>query len=144
MSTTITSTYNTSGVSNSTTTSATTTTTKRSTDYQSQFLKLLIAKLANQNPMDIEKQEDFLGQMAQFQSLSEMIKLNTNVSSLTLSQQISSATSLIGYNVSVGADNSITDTGIVKSVKMVDGVPKVVINDKPYGLNEIIGVKLNA
>ncbi len=41
------------------------------------FLKMLVAQLKNQNPLNPMEDQDFMGQMAQFATLEQMTELNT-------------------------------------------------------------------
>jgi len=41
-----------------------------------EFLKLLVVQLQNQNPLDPQKNGDFIAQLAQFSSLEEQQKLS--------------------------------------------------------------------
>ena len=95
--------------------------TKRATGSdlgQDEFLKLLAAQLANQDPMEPVSDTDFIAQMAQFSSLEQMQELNSSASS-------TQAYSLIGKNV-MGAitedDGSVTQVyGEVTGVVRQDG-----------------------
>jgi flagellar basal-body rod modification protein FlgD len=76
------------------------------------FLQLLVAKLANQDPMNPVADEDFIAQLAQFSSLEQLSNMNDNLLqdiqwNYMLSQTISNtmATSLIGRTVK--ADSSM-------------------------------------
>lgn len=81
------------------------------------FLRLLVTKLANQNPMEPMKDEDFIAQMAQFTQLEQMTNMNRLLEeSLTqnslLSQSIvnTMATELIGRTVSVETNDIVLGT----------------------------------
>ncbi len=43
------------------------------------FLKLLVAQLEAQNPLDPQKAEDFSAQLAQFSSLEQLTNVNDNL-----------------------------------------------------------------
>jgi flagellar basal-body rod modification protein FlgD len=65
--------------------SATTTAAKRSgfeSFGQDQFLKLLVAQLQNQDPLNPVKNEDFIGQLATFSSLEQLITIKESVQKL--------------------------------------------------------------
>jgi len=75
------------------------------------FLKLLVAKLSNQDPLNPQDDQAFVAQLAQFSSLEQLKNMNDNLTqdlqwNALLSQTINntSATSLIGRTVD--ADSS--------------------------------------
>src|SRR5438093_2599376 len=57
---------------------------------KSQFLKLLVAQLKGQNPLDPKDGTEFVSQLAQFSSLEELINIRTSLESI---QNASSKTS---------------------------------------------------
>ena len=66
------------------------------------FLKLLIAQLAAQDPLDPMGAQDFSAQLAQFSALEQMKNVNTNlelIQKLETSSQNNSALNLIGKTV---------------------------------------------
>jgi len=66
------------------------------------FLKLLIAQLAAQDPLDPMGAQDFSAQLAQFSGLEQMKNVNTNletIQKLETSSQNNSALNLIGKTV---------------------------------------------
>ncbi len=92
------------------------------------FMKLLVAKLSNQDPLNPMADEAFVAQLAQFSSLEQLQNMNTNLQqdiqwNYLLSQTISNtmATSLIGRTVR--ADSSalyIKDGGSANVVMTLD------------------------
>jgi flagellar basal-body rod modification protein FlgD len=68
--------------STNTDTSASTTTSSAATASKTEFLKLLVAQLQNQDPMNPMDNQDFLAQLATFSSLEQLISINTAVSKL--------------------------------------------------------------
>lgn len=76
------------------------------------FLKLLVAQLENQDPLDPTDDKEFVSQLAQFTSLEQLQEINVGVGTLndTMTQnQLMSATSFIGKAV-VAAGDQITKT----------------------------------
>jgi flagellar basal-body rod modification protein FlgD len=63
------------------------TTTKSTTDLQNlgkdEFLKLLVAQLQNQDPLNPMKNEEFVTQLATFSSLEQLISINKGVTTIT-------------------------------------------------------------
>ena len=80
---------------------------------QDDFLKMLIAQLQNQDPLNPLQGADFAAQLAQFSSLDQLTQINTQLSNLASSfssANNSQAVSLIGDEV-VANGNSITVSG---------------------------------
>ena len=63
------------------------------------FMKLIIAQMRNQNPLEPQKDSDFMAQMAQFESLNQMKALAQGMKVLQGVNELSSATSMIGRTV---------------------------------------------
>ena len=98
-----------------------------------EFLKLLVTQLQHQDPMNPMEDKDFIAQMAQFTSLEQMKNMNTSV-------QITQATSYIGKQVTWSDATGAEHSGVVDSVKMVSGEPKVVIGDQSVALSKITAI----
>lgn len=80
------------------------------------FLKLFVTRLANQNPLEPVKDEQFIAQLAQFTQLEQLYNMNDNLEnslewSSMLSQTINNtmATSLIGRDVRVDSESVVLD-----------------------------------
>lgn len=74
------------------------------------FLKLLVAQLENQDPLDPSDDKEFVAQLAQFSSLEQLQEINAGVTGLndTMHQgQLMTATSFIGKAVVVSGDQVI-------------------------------------
>ena len=103
-----------------------------------EFLELLVSQLQNQNPMEPMKNKEFMGQMAQFNSLQQMQSLNNNMSQFMKHQQLSQAGNLVGKQVKVlNSETGQELTGEVSKVKLNDSDPQVVIGGQEYALNNI-------
>ncbi|MGP0566218.1 flagellar hook assembly protein FlgD [Nitrospina sp. 32_T5] len=59
------------------------------------FMKLMIAQLSNQNPLDPMDGQEFSAQLAQFSALEQMTNVNTNILKLIQSQQAATNSSMI-------------------------------------------------
>ncbi len=85
-----------------------------------EFLKMLVAQMQYQNPLDPLKDQEFIAQMTSFSSLEQLQNMNDTLSqdvqwNMLLSQTISNtmATSLIGREVTAGANvTTITSNGV--------------------------------
>ena len=99
------------------------------------FLKLLVAQMQNQDPMNPTDSTASIAQMAQFSSLEQMTNIATSMDALNksmtnFSQQssLTQGAALIGKSVSgVDTDGVTTIEGTVESVKWLDGDPKLQI-----------------
>jgi flagellar basal-body rod modification protein FlgD len=107
---------------------------------QNDFLKLLIAQMTAQDPLNPQSNTDFAAQMAQFTALQSSQSTQAGVSSLQASQQVQQANSLIGRSVSLLSSNGSLSTGVVTGVQMDSGVPKLVVNGSNYDLSEVFSI----
>ncbi len=78
------------------------------------FMKLMIAQMQNQNPMDPMDNGDFIAQLAQFSASSGIQDLNTSFASLSTSlqsYQALQASSLVGRSVLISSDSGQINAG---------------------------------
>jgi flagellar basal-body rod modification protein FlgD len=82
---------------------------------QDTFLKLLVAQMQNQDPLDPQKNADFVAQLAQFASLEQLMTVNGSLESLysaTSSMNNATMTQLLGRTVVAYSDHfEYTGTG---------------------------------
>lgn len=97
------------------------------------FLKMLVAQMTNQDPFNTQDPSQYITQLAQFNSLEQMMQLNDSMeylvnlnNAMLVNNAMGSAASLIGKNVEVSVENEAGEyeslTGQVKSVSIKDGV----------------------
>lgn len=91
------------------------------------FLKLLVLQMQNQDPLDPVKNEDFIAQLAQFNSLEQMQNLNATMSTMSSLQTLADTSGLIGKKVQFLQDGS-TIAGAVTAVKFTDGAASIVVS----------------
>jgi flagellar basal-body rod modification protein FlgD len=109
---------------------------------QADFMKLLMAQMRNQNPMDPQNGADFAAQLAQFSSLDGITQLNQNFASLLTLQSLSQGTNLIGKTVVYTKDAAgNTGRGTVSSVSVIGGQIQLVVGNANVGLNQIRSVE---
>ena len=63
------------------------------------FMKLIIAQMRNQNPLEPQKDSDFMAQMAQFEALSQMKSMASGMKVLQGLNELSGAAAMIGKTV---------------------------------------------
>ncbi len=102
------------------------------------FFKLMVAQISNQDMFNTVDDTQFISQMAQFsmvQTLSELSRASATSYSI----------SLIGKEASVarigGNGNMETYTGIVDSVILYSGSPKIIIDGESYDLCSVMEVR---
>ena len=95
--------------------STATNTSKSNSDLgQGDFLKLMVTQLNNQDPMKPMESGDFLGQMAQFSTVTGIDGLNTSFSEFASSvsnDQALQAANLVGRRVNVPLQAGVLTTG---------------------------------
>src|SRR5215211_5839671 len=96
-----------------------------------QFLKMLVAQLQHQDPMNPMEDSDFMGQMASFSSLEQITNLAVANERIAASLTSTGAVGLIGRTVSyVDADDQV-HTGKVEKVTTTDGKPFLTVDGTP-------------
>ncbi|HEX2018373.1 MAG TPA: flagellar hook assembly protein FlgD [Aurantimonas sp.] len=111
--------------SNSTYQAAQTTAEKSSTlDYDS-FLKLLVAEMSHQDPLNPTDSTQYISQFASFSSVEQAIQTNKKLDSLMTVSALTQANSLIG-RTATSADGSVS--GLVEAVRVVDGGVQAVLS----------------
>jgi flagellar basal-body rod modification protein FlgD len=95
-----------------------------------QFLRLLIAELTSQNPMDPVKDRDFLAQMAQLNTAQQMERIGNMFTTFQ-------AAGLIGREVEAALPTGTVLTGKVESVQMRAGRVLLTVNGETVALETI-------
>ncbi|MFN0206501.1 MAG: flagellar hook assembly protein FlgD [Planctomycetota bacterium] len=114
-----------------------------------QFLNLLVNQLKNQNPLEPVTNEQFIGQLAQFQSLEAQQEMNSNLNTLIDLQAVTStishltqASSLMGKKIEyTDVETQEKATGIVTSVGLENGSVVAKIGDKSIPILLITSVQ---
>ena len=107
---------------------------------QDQFMELLVTQLRNQDPLEPVNQQDFLGQLAQFSSLSGIEQLNTNFAESLKFQQLSIGGSLVGSRVEYTSAQGEFKTGLIDSARVLNGELRFQMGEDTVGLGDIAGV----
>lgn len=108
---------------------------------QQDFLKLLVAQMTSQDPLNPQSNTDFAAQMAQFSALQTAQQTQTQVTELNSQQQVLQANDLIGRAVTLlGSDSSVA-SGTVSGVQMSSGTPMLVVNGISYDLSQVLSIQ---
>jgi flagellar basal-body rod modification protein FlgD len=95
------------------------------------FLKLMIAELQNQDPLNPLENDELVAQIGQIRSVGATEKLSETLDSVLLGQNISSATNLIGAEIDAISDDNQKVTGTVERVSVANGQPKLHLDLDP-------------
>jgi flagellar basal-body rod modification protein FlgD len=96
-----------------------------SLDY-SAFLKLLIAQMQNQDPLEPMQSSDYVAQLATFSQVEKSVEMNSRLADLLSAVQLQQAEGLIGKIVT-SADGLVG--GEAHAAKIVDGKVVAVLAD---------------
>jgi len=124
-----TSTATSSASSTSGSTSTSTTSAKNAAETQDRFLKLLVAQMNNQDPLNPMDNAQVTSQMAQIQQVTSLSTLDTSIKSLgtQLGQmQALQSVSLVGREVSVPGSQLQVTNGVTEASYDLDGAAQAV------------------
>ena len=107
---------------------------------QDDFLKPLVAQLSAQDPLNPQKDTEFIAQVAQFSSLEQSRAMQTEMAGLRSDQKIQQATGLIGRTVTLLPESGKPVTGQVSGLDLSTGTPRVVVNGLPFPLQSVVSV----
>ena len=104
------------------------------------FLKILIAQLSNQDPLDPLKDKDFIAQMAQFSTLEQMTNMNKSIEQMNAITK-GSAVNYIGRVVEYLDDEGLSTYGTVAYVRFdTSGVILTTTEDIDIPLEKVVAV----
>jgi flagellar basal-body rod modification protein FlgD len=100
---------------------------------QTDFLKLLVAQIQYQDPMNPQSDTQMASQLAQFTSLQQSTQ---STSSLAMMQ----ANSLIGSTVNLQVDATHTASGVVTGVVMNNNTPELTVGGSNYTMSQVTSI----
>jgi len=107
---------------------------------QADFLKLLVAQITTQDPLNPKSDIEMIPQMVSFSTLAQSQSMQSDIASLRTEQATLRASALLGLTVQLQADRQTQVVGTVSAVQMVEGTPKLVVDGHAYGLEQVISV----
>jgi flagellar basal-body rod modification protein FlgD len=108
------------------------------------FLKLLVAQLQNQDPMQPMDNAEYMGQLAQFSTLEQITNVGDEVKRMRTSSQVDQAVSMIGKNVGYVLEDGTAASGLVESVSIVDGEIKLKVGASEISPADVVNVQPGA
>ncbi len=117
-----------------------TTSTSKAAD-KDMFLKLLVAQMKYQDPMNPTDSSQFLAQSAQFTSLEKMQAVADQTQQLVTSQMAFGASSLVGRTVSWTGEDGTAHSGTVDGVQFGgESGPQLSVAGSTVALNQVQSV----
>ena len=105
------------------------------------FIKMMVAELENQDPMNPMSHTEMLQQISQIRSITSNDRLTTSIESLTLGQALSTASSLIGKTIT-GVDTLNEETtGKVDKVTIENGEARLYVGHSIIGVGNVTSIK---
>jgi len=92
-----------------------------------QFLKLFVAQLQHQDPMNPMQDSDFMGQMASFSTLEQVSNMAKENTKIAQSLTTTGALGLLGRTATWEDEDGVAHTGTVEKVSTVDGKPSLTV-----------------
>ena len=94
---------------------------------QDDFLKLFVAQLQHQDPMNPLSDSEFLAQMASFSTVEQVSNVAESNTRIVDSLASSTAITLIGKTVTWTDENDVQKTGVVEKVSTAGGKPLLTV-----------------
>ena len=91
------------------------------------FLKLFVAQLQHQDPMNPMQDADMMGQMAQFSTLEQITNVAKANDRIAADLGMSRSLALLGKTVSYVDDADVTHSGVVEKVVNADGATTLTV-----------------
>jgi flagellar basal-body rod modification protein FlgD len=92
------------------------------------FLKLFVAQLQHQDPMNPMNDGEFMGQMASFSTLEQVSNLAKANEAIAANLSLSQSVGLIGRKVTWTDETDVAHTGTVEQVTQTDGKPVLTVS----------------
>jgi flagellar basal-body rod modification protein FlgD len=121
-----------------------TTSTESQTLGQDAFLKLLIAQLKYQDPMDPVKGAEFIAQTAQFTSVAKLEEMSALTNEMVVMQRLSQAGGMVGRTVAYTDANGAAQSGVVSAATLNPGGPVLRVGNADVPIANVTEVRETA
>jgi flagellar basal-body rod modification protein FlgD len=105
------------------------------------FIKMMVAELENQDPMNPMNNTEMLQQISQMRSITSNDRLTTSIESLTVGQALSTASSLIGKTVTGTNTLNQPVTGKVDKVTIENGEAKLYVGYSIISVGNVTSIE---
>jgi flagellar basal-body rod modification protein FlgD len=120
--------------------SRSTSATTRSQMTRDQFIGILVAELTHQDPMAPMDNTQFLNQMTAIQNIETNSTLVEGIKSLLWSNQLGSASNMIGSEVVGVGDDGSSMRGVVEKVTVQDNKVRLIVNGTSMAMENVTEV----
>ena len=104
------------------------------------FLKLLVAQLRYQDPLNPSDPAEFLATTAQFTTIEKLNELTEQGANNVIVSGLSMASSLVGQQVDFLDAADVRRTGVVTNVEVSGGEVRLITTEGPTALASILGI----
>ena len=119
-----------------------TTQTDPQTSSKDMFLKLLVAQLKYQNPMEPVDSSQFMAQTAQFTMVEKLEAMAAQTDALVAGEQAQRAAGLLGRQVTYADAQGALQTGVVTGTRLGSDGPVLLLGETELPLNQVREVTL--
>jgi len=105
------------------------------------FIKMMVAELENQDPMEPMSNTEMLQQIGQIRSITSNDRLTSSIESLTLGQALSTASGLIGKKVTGVNTLNESVTGKVDKVTIEGGEAKLFVGSSIINVGNVTSIE---
>ena len=105
------------------------------------FLKLVVAQLTTQDPLNPQKDTEFIAQMAQFTTLEQSKSMQGDIAGLRSDQHLLQANALLGRVVGLQTPDGKLARGTVNAIHLEAGKPQIMVNDQPYEVSDVVSIE---
>ena len=100
-----------------------------------------MAQMTNQDPMNPQKDTEFIAQMTQFSALEQSKSMQQDIARLQTVQTFMQANAVLGRVVALQDEQGALVHGIVSAVQVEAGTPKLIVNGQAYDLSTLLSVE---
>ncbi len=116
--------------------------TASSTLSQTDFLKLLMTQMQNQDPLNPVSATDMTTQLSQLSSVQGIQQLNSNITQMLTLQQMTQAANLIGKQVTFNLPGkTLPAQGTVSAIGVVNGQVNLTVGTQQVALTQVTSIQ---